>query len=812
MAESSINPTVATAAASAPSGGTSARQGGGREGRGRGGQPRGDSRTQNADTPSLASDRGGERSRVDFSGTRARGRGRGDRGRRGNRNRTSSRSQPAGPIYDRDPTTAQPPPQPGGVSGTRLTRDAQSETLGEHEQGTGDGVEAEVCFICASPVAHNSVAPCNHRTCHICSLRLRALYKTKACAHCRTEATTVIFTDDAEKRYENYKDTDFFKKDDNLSIAYEKPEIYEDTVLLLRYNCPDPSCDVACMGWPDLSRHVRSVHHKIMCDLCTRNKKVFTHEHELFTQSELRKHERYGDDNPGAVDQSGFKGHPECGFCRQRFYGEDDLYAHCRDRHERCHLCDRRTGGQNQQYYVDYNALEQHFGRDHFPCLDSECLEKKFVVFDSEMDLKAHQLESHPNGLSKDARRDARRVDMSSFDYRSQYQEPRRGDRRAGRGRDPNSEPMSATSGGHMSRAELAHQREREIQSAQTVTTRTFGGQLTQPEPQAQTVQRPANTQSPRPSNVQPSVPALRNRSPPSTDTATRLAETPQEQARRLRHAAVTERAGNLLQNDQNKLTEFRERISAYRNSAITPSELIDAFFSLFDTSSEQLGKLIKELADIFELPGKRDALLKAWSDWKAINEDYPTLPGPTGANATNAIGWLGAGAGTSRVLKLKSSTVQSSRSEIGRQRSWGTAAASASKPTNAFPALPPTNGTGVGAAAPAGWLTLRPSAAASHSASSSAKASPAPSRTQSSSNLKKADAFPALPAARKPTSTVFSPGYTGAGVLRQSASSTPVSAWGANGVGNTPALVDAEPDTGKGKGRKKKQIVFQWG
>lgn len=45
--------------------------------------------------------------------------------------------------------------------------------------------EAEVCFICASNVVHQSVAPCNHRTCHICALRLRALYKTKACAHCR---------------------------------------------------------------------------------------------------------------------------------------------------------------------------------------------------------------------------------------------------------------------------------------------------------------------------------------------------------------------------------------------------------------------------------------------------------------------------------------------------------------------------------------------------------------------------------------------------------------------------------------------------
>lgn len=48
-----------------------------------------------------------------------------------------------------------------------------------------EDVDAEVCFICASPVVHNALAPCNHRTCHICALRMRALYKTKDCAHCR---------------------------------------------------------------------------------------------------------------------------------------------------------------------------------------------------------------------------------------------------------------------------------------------------------------------------------------------------------------------------------------------------------------------------------------------------------------------------------------------------------------------------------------------------------------------------------------------------------------------------------------------------
>jgi E3 ubiquitin-protein ligase ZNF598 len=45
--------------------------------------------------------------------------------------------------------------------------------------------EAEVCFICASEIDHYAVPPCNHRTCHICSLRMRALYQTKYCPHCR---------------------------------------------------------------------------------------------------------------------------------------------------------------------------------------------------------------------------------------------------------------------------------------------------------------------------------------------------------------------------------------------------------------------------------------------------------------------------------------------------------------------------------------------------------------------------------------------------------------------------------------------------
>lgn len=699
--------------------------------------------------------------------------------------------------------------------------------------------EAEVCFICASAVQHHAVAPCNHRTCHICSLRLRALYKTKTCAHCRTEAEHVVFTDDATKNFEDYAPADFFKSDDNLGIHFENPDIFEDTLLLLRYNCPDGECDVACLGWPDLHRHVKTAHGKVMCDLCTRNKKVFTHEHELFTFAELRKHQKFGDDDPGAVDQSGFTGHPECGFCRQRFYGDDELYTHCRDKHERCHICDRHSEGRKQQYYVDYNSLELHFKKDHFLCPDQECLDKKFVVFDSEMDIKAHQLEAHPNGLSKDALRDARRVDISGFQYRAPH-EPEMGGRREGRGRDggrgrgqeggrgrgrgrdPNSEPLPPSSAQPMSRAELAYQRQMAIQSSQPTTGRAFGGQLTSAptptpneafavrapptasEPPTVTASRPTTTSANGAANsaVQPSLNAQATSSIP---------QTPQEQARLLRHNAVTERATNMLRNNRTKLEDFRSQVSAYRNGKVTATHLIEGFFSLFDTSSVELGKLVKELAEIFEMASKRDSLLKAWNDWKAINEDYPSLPGAaTGLSLSGGP----AAHGGSRVLKLKSSTAQSSRSAVSKQASWNNTASSSSP----FPTLPAGSSSRIGAKpGQTPW--------ASSSAAASARVSPMPSRAASSVALSKknnsnmGDGFPALPAAAKPTSTIFSPGYSGAGLIRDnSGRNTPLNAWVGAGAGSSDganALGPSEASTGVGKkkgNKNKKQTLFHFG
>ncbi|KAI9785230.1 MAG: hypothetical protein M1816_000478 [Peltula sp. TS41687] len=781
--------------------------------------------------------------------------GRGGRGGTyGRQTRRPPNSRPPGPGNNKgDPNSrldGNVSKQQGenGVTGDGLTRNEQEEME--------DGSEVEVCVICASPVVHHAVSPCNHRTCHICALRMRALYKTKACAHCRTTSEYVIFTDDGSKHYESFTDADFFKVDENLGVKYEKSEIFEDAVLLLRYNCPDPTCDVACFGWPDLNRHVRNVHHKVMCGLCTRGKKVFTHEHDLFTTAELRKHERFGDDHPGAVDQSGFKGHPECGFCRERFYGDDELYAHCRDRHERCHICDRRSEGRRPQYYVNYDSLEEHFKKDHFLCSDQECLEKKFVVFDSEIDLKAHQLEVHPNGLSKDARREARRIDMSGFDYRTQHSQDGRGNRRegrgaGGRGRDPNAEPVPASTAQPLRRDELAFQRQMAIQSAQSISTRTFGGQLSssaRPQPSGnRTNQVPTPSGSSRagnadgdllslsrPSLEQDSSSALDRSLGSNTITSENLSF--QDRARRQRHEAVMERALNLLKHDRSKFEAFRSIVSSYQNTSIPGSKLIDSFQSIFDTSSKGLGKLLNELAEIYETEDKRKGLLQAWNDWKALNdsEDYPALAaGPSGVPANSASSLLGGGGGT-RVLKLKSSTAQSSRSAVNRRESWGSQISQTSN-GNRFPSL---------AAATAGASTagqqrsgakqtqMKTTTPWTSLATTSSRPSPSPSRQPSSKppgsgstsvNLALQDAFPALPETAKPVSTIF--GYGFGAVRRDGGRAPATNPWGtggmvANGNGNGASkdTSQAEPNSDtelsnrkKGKASKK-QTLFHFG
>ncbi|KAI9281814.1 hypothetical protein BY458DRAFT_552596 [Sporodiniella umbellata] len=286
----------------------------------------------------------------------------------------------------------------------------EKEVKSEPADDTNE-IEEDFCFICTESVKYYALAPCGHRTCHMCTLRLRALYKTKQCAYCKVEAATVIFTLDSQKEFVNYtkKDTPFMDK--KLAVLFETESMRNDTRKLLQHECPTYECDAAFTRVTDLKKHVRETHGKKLCDLCLRFKKVFSREQSLFNITTLQKHHQLGDSLQGSSANEGFTGHPECKFCKTRFYGPDELFKHCREKHEECHLCVKK--GVKDQYFKDYEELENHFDEHHYLCKNTNCMEDKFVVFNDEIELKAHEINEHPSASTRQKRNKQGRVDLS---------------------------------------------------------------------------------------------------------------------------------------------------------------------------------------------------------------------------------------------------------------------------------------------------------------------------------------------------------------------------------------------------------------
>lgn len=263
-------------------------------------------------------------------------------------------------------------------------------------------------------------------------------------------------------------------------------------------------------------------------------------------------------------------------------------------------------------------------------------------------------------------------------------------------------------------------------------------------------------------------------------------------------------------------MSTFRATVSAYRASEFTASQLLDTFFTLFDIPSSELGKLVRELADIYEVDSKREELLKAWNDWRAINEDYPSLPGPGGGVLPGSSSATTGAGGGRRVLQLKSSTAQSSRSAVSKDRSWGSAANS-----NPFPTLSVSaNRAGAGRVGRTPWV-----APSTPSASSRSNSKPPPA-SSSSTRPTASDAFPALPATAKPNTLIA--GLTKGSVRWESGrgnGNSAVNPWsgivGASTKESTkedrneseiPAEGEAEGAGKKKSGKGKKQMLYKFG
>ncbi|XP_057871285.2 uncharacterized protein LOC131077755 [Cryptomeria japonica] len=333
----------------------------------------------------------------------------------------------------------------------------------------------DCCAVCAEPLEWLAYGPCGHsEVCSTCTARLRFILDDKCCCICKQECPTVFVTKALGDYTKSIKDfialsagandgkvgDNWFHSD--TQAYFDDEQHYKMIKAMCRLSCsvceknslPKDSGnelqkrDREFKHIDQLRRHLYHVHKLSMCNLCLEGRKVFVGEQKLYTRAQLDRHLSKGDSevDGSEIERGGFMGHPICGFCRKRFYGDNELYMHMQTEHYTCHICQRSRPG-HYDYYQNYNALEAHFSQDHFLCENPDCLAKKFIVFSSESELKRHNASEHAGNMSRSQRNAALQIPVS-FQYRRSGDEHefRRGSRGQGRGRGHNlNDHLSAT-------------------------------------------------------------------------------------------------------------------------------------------------------------------------------------------------------------------------------------------------------------------------------------------------------------------------------------------------------------------------------
>lgn len=285
----------------------------------------------------------------------------------------------------------------------------------------------DVCLVCTEPLQFTAYGPCGHNeTCSKCVSRLRSVLKDSRCAYCQQQQPAVFVTRSAGSFTQQLAPEAFEQLDarakagelyylDSAQAYFDDASHYEELRALCSFTHPLGGSDRVFSSLRTLKHHLQTTHKRSFCEICLEGRKVFLAEQIAYTKSELDRHMKQGDLD-GAMAESGFKGHPECRFCKKRYYGENELYQHMHTTHEECFIC-RRGAPHRHVYYRDYPDLENHFRQGHYPCEHPRCLEQKFIVFATEQELRTHTAREHGQTLTKQERKQALTVPVA-FNYR----------------------------------------------------------------------------------------------------------------------------------------------------------------------------------------------------------------------------------------------------------------------------------------------------------------------------------------------------------------------------------------------------------
>ncbi|KAJ8446436.1 hypothetical protein Cgig2_019329 [Carnegiea gigantea] len=217
------------------------------------------------------------------------------------------------------------------------------------------------CAVCADALEWVAYGPCGHRdVCSTCVARLRFICNDRRCCICKTECDFVFVTKalgDYTRMVNDFSTFPSQVREGQVGSYW----YHEDT-----------------QAFFDDAEHYKMI--KAMCRLsCGVCDKMEDQQQE-----------------------GGFRR-------RQRFKNIGQLKGHLSHQH-RMYMCDLCLEGR-----------KTHFRHDHYLCEDEGCLAKKFIVFQSEAELKRHNAVEHGGRMSRSKRNAVLQI-PTSFRYRSNYE------------------------------------------------------------------------------------------------------------------------------------------------------------------------------------------------------------------------------------------------------------------------------------------------------------------------------------------------------------------------------------------------------
>ncbi|MBA0620751.1 hypothetical protein Godav_006436 [Gossypium davidsonii] len=221
------------------------------------------------------------------------------------------------------------------------------------------------CAVCADNLEWVSYGACGHRdVCSTCVSRLRFICNDRRCCICKTESNVIFVTKALG---------DYTRMINDFSVL--PSDVREGRVGSYWYH----EDTQAFFDDVDHYRMIKAMC-RLSCSVCDK----------MDEQS-----------NDGAKR-------------RGKFRNIEQLKGHLFHKHRlvMCSLC--------------LEGRKIHFRRDHYLCEDEACLAKKFIVFQSEAELKRHNTIEHGGRMSR-AQRSAALQIPTSFRYRRSNEENRRG-------------------------------------------------------------------------------------------------------------------------------------------------------------------------------------------------------------------------------------------------------------------------------------------------------------------------------------------------------------------------------------------------